>query len=215
MSKRSIVSDSSSQKRRRRINAGKFIFRRYKTIRPSTTIVPRTVVHAVSLSTDIGIGFGFSNRNLWVDESSTTSIPGYTEIENLFDLYRIMKVEVSILPNSNVQDYATTSSIGIPYVFTAYDANSGAAPTYDVIQQYGTCRTDIADKVIRRTIYPRIPASGSSNVINAGPSSKDMWVKTSTDIPSYGFLTWFDVTGSTNSRLRVSFKIFYECKNVK
>lgn len=189
--------------------------------RPATfnkTILSLIVDYDVDFTADVSHGFGFSPSALWVNGVSTTTITGASEIAACFDLVRIQKVEVTLLPGNNVLSFGNTVTTGqrnIPYLYHCIDYNSGDNPSLNAIRQQPTCIVDSFDHVIRRTIYPRPSmdqSSGANGLTNLSADPR-IFTSVSSDIPAYGIKIYADLfnTPLTYDIARFSFKIFYEC----
>lgn len=183
----------------------------------NSCIISRTVDHDIAFDGNYGYGFGFSPTHLWINQVSTTAISGASEIAALFDLVRIVKVEVTVLPGQNFMGYGSnTSGTGvrnIPIMYHCYDPNDGLNPTLSSSQENNTCKVDILDKIIKRTIYPQMTV-GNQLMTDIGSSRKDVFVKSSYDSPWYAFKAFFDLDELlAYDAARISFKIFYECRN--
>lgn len=193
-----------------------------RTLRASShAIVPRTVSYDMSFTSDVALGFGFSPTTLWVNNASSTGIPGASDITALYDMCRIQKVEVTMLPGNNVADYAlnsvTSGQRNIPYVYHAVDNNSGGNPTLNEIQQFGNCKVASFDKVIKRTIYPapKFSAASTGTISLQGPALRNVWLATGSDEACFGFKVYMDLlaVNLTYDVARITFKIYYECKD--
>lgn len=189
--------------------------------RPATfnkVILSLIVDYDVNFATDVSHGFGFSPSALWVNGVSTTTIVGASEIAACFDMVRIQKVEVTMMPGCNFLGFGantiTTGSRNIPYIYHCVDYNSGDNPSLAAIRQQPTCMTESFDHVIKRTIQPRVSSSGSTgNGVTNMSANPHLFTSVSSDIPAYGFKVYADLfdTALTYDVARFSFKIFYEC----
>lgn len=193
-----------------------------RPLRVSThAIVPRTVFYDMNFATDVALGFGFSPTNLWINNSSSVAIPGASDLSNLYDLVRIKKVEITIMPGCTGLGYGsntlTTDKRNVPYAYHAVDHNSGGNPTITEMQQYSNLKMEAFDKVIRRTLYPapKFSAAGVGTVSLQGAALKDVWIASAADEPCFGFKLHMDLynTALTYDVARINFKIFYECKD--
>lgn len=153
---------------------------------------------------------------MWINGVSTTAIDGASDITNLYDVCRVRKVEVNIMLDYNVHEASSTTSVGLPIVYTAFDPTDNATPTQQSIKQYATCRIDMmgdarnGNRVIR-TFYPRLQQSqGSYSIINP----MNQWVETGSDIPYNGAKIYMDQIGISNPNryYMIVCKIYYECK---
>jgi len=180
----------------------------------NSIIISRVVDYDASISSGaIGKGFGFSPAALWVDGASSTAVPGAAEISALFDLVRIQKVEVTVMPVANT--HTTNSSIGpgLLVLYCAYDPNDSTAPTLATIRENNTTSVTCLDKVFKRTIYPQLTV-GSQLQTDIGVNRKNIFVQSAVDVAWNGLKLFLDASASiSNGGARYSFKIFYECRN--
>lgn len=215
MLKRQVTYDASASRKRAKYSRSGYAKKgmvRYKT--PSTfnrCIIATGVDGDFAVSPDSGIGYGFAPLRLWINGATSATVYA-TDISFVWDLCRIVKVEVTILPGANSNDFDTGTQ-NIPVAYHAFDPNSGAAPTLASIKQNSTCKIDRLDKVIRRTIYPNL--FNANAIVNSGWMRKDQFVSSSSDTPSYGFQLFVDNLGTANPNtiIRVYFKVFLEVKS--
>lgn len=181
-----------------------------------SVIVCRTVQANYNTSADAALGIGWSATYMWINGVSTTSIDGATDITNLYDVCRVRKVEVNICLDYNVHEASSTTSVGLPIVYTAYDPTDNATPTQQSIKQYATCKMSmmgdarVGNRVVR-TFYPRLQQSqGSFSIVNP----MNQWVETGSDIPYNGCKIYMDQIGISNPNryYMIVCKIYYECK---
>lgn len=186
----------------------------------NSCIVPLTVDYDYDLTADLSRGFGWSATNLWINGVPVTPIPGATDLAAVFDCVRVQKVEVSVLPGNDNADYATntlaTGQRNIPYFYDAFDPNDGTNPSVANIRELSTCRTTILNKVVKRTIYPNLN-EGTGAVQDLGKTQKNMFTRSDADIPWYGWKCYGDLfnTALTYDVGRISFKVFFECRQSK
>lgn len=219
-SKRSRSRSRSYSKRRRAMGTSRYSSRTVpRSLGSNSCIIPLTVDDNVNFATDPAFGYGWSPFALWRNGVSYLAIPGQADMAAVFDMARVVKVEITILPGNNVLDYGTNSlSTGqrqIPYVYDAYDPNSSGNPTLAEMREHATCRVNSLTKPIRRTIYPNLGMYG--NVVNVGQTRKDLFVPTAVDLPAFGWKVLMDVQQETLPYCiaRISFKVFFECRNSK
>lgn len=187
----------------------------YRAPRNQTIIIPRTVDYDKYLTADFSHGFGFSVLNLWVNGVADTSMPGGSELTNLFEFIRVAKVEITIMPGQSEMAYTATGiseTRNIPWLYEGFDPNDGTNPSLDNMRELASTRTHLFNKVIRRTIYPNIKDGGQTDL---GRNQKNLFVDgTALNTPWYGYKIYMDMVDAvwTYSLCRVSFKVFYECK---
>lgn len=189
-----------------------------RPLRTTGAIIPITVDHDLDLTADPNIAFSFDTENYYYN-GTQAAVAGAADIAAVYDNIRIQKVEFTILPSATGLDYSaqtlSTGSTNIPYVYHAIDYNDNNAPTIAGIRQLGSCRTDSLNKVIRRTLYPRL--EGSNGVIDMSTNYRNLFVRSGAASTQRwnGFKLYADMRTVvwTYGTVRVSMKIFYECKS--
>jgi len=93
-----------------------------------------------------------------------------------------------------------------------------SAPTIAGILQMDSMKCDRFDKVVRRTFYPRVNASGggATNALNIFEQPAGQWVKTGQDVPHLSLniiLDQFAVNTTSSFVARYIFKIYMDAKD--
>lgn len=184
-------------------------------------ILPLTYSIDYALNTDVLRAFAFDTGNVYTNGGAAVAIPGATEIAQVYELARIVKIEFTILPSATDLGYpeqtVTTGSTNIPYIYHCADYNDMITPTLLAIQQSASCKLDLLNKPVRRTIYPKL--EGSNGIIDLGQNQKNIFCNTGVSSTQrwHGFKIGIDMTDVvwSYSKVRVSFKIFYECTHPK
>jgi len=190
-----------------------------RNIAGQSIIIPRIGDLQFNLATDVGRGFGFGLFDFMTNGVASGAIAGTAELTNLFDFIRIVKVEITMMPGQNVMDYTSTTSAiqgNIPYVYESPDFNDSTNPSINDMREMAATRCHSFSKPIRRTVYPRLETS--TTVVNMGQAEKDQFVKsTASDRYWYGWKFYADMDFAvfTNGNFKISFKVFYECRNTK
>lgn len=187
---------------------------RYK--QPSTfnrCVIATTVTDTIDLTgTDGYYGYGFSPSKLWVNGVSGFSYP--TSVINIWDLARVVKVEITIAANSNSADFSSGTTILIPYAYDCFDPNDNNAPvSLTEVQQNSTCQMFRLDKVRTRTIYPLVQ---NANVVDVGIGRRTRFLNSAVDNPMNGYKLVIDqpaAHAATITEVRVNFKIFLEVRS--
>lgn len=170
-------------------------------------------------ASDTSLGFEFTTTTVEVDAGApvTLPVPGASEIQLLFDLARVQKVEVTFLGGSNSRDMASTpAGDALPRVYSCVDYTEGGRPTLDHIRQQDDCRIHRFDQIWKQTIYPKF--SPSTNYVDIGTNEMNLYPYTTGGSANKwkAFKMFIDGGGlSANQTFTVSFKIFYECRNPK
>lgn len=211
--KRIVSSSSSYPSSKKKKTSSKRIPR---APRNYNTFVTRCVNYDTGYAVDSNFGFGFSPTYLWVNGVSTTSIDGASDIQNLFEMCRVVQVKMILLPAANVHetsvDTVTSGTRNIPYVYYAPDYSSNASTTQASMNQMEGLRVTSLDHPIRLTIKPRLSSTSSSGILLSGSN----WCVPNTDVPYNGIRVYIDTLIAQNYlQARFSFVITYECKNTK
>lgn len=211
--KRIVSSSSSYPSSKKKRSLAKKIPRAPRNM---NTFITRCVNYDFTLGTDANYGFGFSPTYLWVNDVSTNSINGASDISGLFEMCRIVKVKMILLPTANVHettnDSVTTGVRNIPYVYYAPDYSSNGSTTQSSMNQMDGLRITSFDHPIQLTVRPKLSSTTSSGILLSGSS----WVKPDTDVPYNGIRMYIDVANAqTYLGGRAAFIITFECKNCK
>lgn len=184
-----------------------------------SVIVCRTAQNTTNTGADYAIGIGASPANIWINGLSSIGYAGATDISSLYDICRVIKMEVSLMWDFNTSDVSSTGTAGMPIVYTAFDPTDNAQPTLSTIQQYASTRVSCVGDAktgnrIVRTIYPRCQQLQSGMTII---QEKNPWVETISDIPYNGLKIYIDYIGTpnTNRIFMYTIKVWLECKVTK
>lgn len=181
-------------------------------------IIPLVANYDYSLTTDPSLSFSFDNRGYYIN-GTFNAIGGATDINSVYELMRVMKVEFTILPATNGLDYsAQTLSTGvsnIPYIYRAFDYNDpDNGRTLAQIQQNPSCYISRADRVQRFTLWPKI--QGTSTLVNTGMEDRNQFLQSTQSASNSkwnGCVIYLDMVNEvwTYGSGRVVMKVFYEC----
>lgn len=163
-------------------------------------------------------------------QNTTASVPGYTDFQNLFDLFRIDWVEMIITHacTSNTIN-VNNSGTGVtchPTYYIAYDnTDNQVTSTLNEIQQKSGVilwRPNASGEVFKKRFYPTI----MSTVGNAGSTTNQQL-----EVPRGAFISTaattaqfagidigtdsFSQLGSTNTPIQFNFKYGLTCKRLK
>lgn len=135
---------------------------------------------------------------------------------SMFDVCRVKKIEMIILPAANVHELALdvvgTQFKNIPYVYIANDRTDSGNPTQSSIMQMDGLRITSLDKPVRHTIYNPRCMTGTN--VQAGNNST--FVNTGSDVPFNGIKLIMDITTASNySEANINFIVTFECKDCK
>lgn len=138
---------------------------------------------------------------------SLDSLPGYTDFTNLFDMYRIAKIEIEWSPEyTELTDAALVSNAVNVRFNSAVDITDNSAISVDDLLQYQNLKTTMITQVHKQQWTPAFLMSGlvpcSCWLPTSSPSERHFGIKVS--VPPTGVAMTF--------RARV--KLFVECANV-
>lgn len=153
-----------------------------------------------------------------------TDLPNVSEFVNLFDSYKITKIDVIIKPTwtETTQPLTNTASI-IPRIVTAIDYNDSTAPsTMNELREYGTCKITDGFKAHRRTIYPKIRGNAYESAGGVGYlTMKPQYIDTDdSTVVHYGLKIYMETGGVSNAgqtpwAARVECVYHFQCKAQK
>lgn len=145
-----------------------------------------------------------------------------TEITNLFDNYRIVRVKLMLSLSANNGDLVgAASTLPIPMIHYTYDPDDGTVPASRTgVLENGYCRSRRLDKPFSITVTPRAQQSVVGGVGSAGgllPTST--WLDcASPAIYHYGVKFWMDQFPYTSTDKQFALTItpvyYLEAKNV-
>jgi len=175
----------------------------------------------MALTSDPAYAFAWDTTNYYVNGGAGVAITGASEVAAVFDMARLMKIEMTILPGADNLAYnnqsLSTGVTNIPYVYTYIDYNDATTPTTVEAHTNASLKTESLNKVIRRTFYPRL--EGSNGIIDVGVNRKNIFMHTATASTQKwnSVKVFIDLKNEvwTYGTLRVSFKLFYECMSSK
>ena len=81
----------------------------------------------------------------------------------MFDLWRIHKVEITVMMGANTFDLnnnGVSNDRNLGFCYDAVDYNDDTNPTLATIRQMAGCKVSRGDQIIKRTIYPRLKSDG-------------------------------------------------------
>lgn len=186
----------------------------------NSAIIPLTVDYAFDLTADLQKAFAWDTLQIY-NNGVGQSIPGAAEVATVFSMMRVHKVEITIVPAATGLDYSaqtlSTGATNIPYVYEGVDYDDGASPSLSELQQNPTCKAHSFNRLIKRTVYPRL--EGSNGIIDVGVNRRNIFMKSGATSTQrwQGWKIFMDMNTQvwTYGTGRIVFKIFYECKQSK
>jgi hypothetical protein len=138
-----------------------------------------------------------------------------THFTNIYDMYRIVKIQVTIVP-FNQQPLATTTSTYFAPLLMAIDYDDNATPT-STTQLYNASNLRIITSRQNYTFSfkPRALMAAYTGSFSGYASAENQWLDcASTDIIYYG-LKWAIASSSSLPTFGVYARYFLEFKNVR
>ena len=141
-------------------------------------------------------------------------LPNHTEFVNMFDCFKIWKVEVTFVPRYNSSEFG--ASTYIPSIYIASDRTDASVPTtINELCEYATCVTRRLDRPVKYTIWPSVGEDG--NVVVIDDKQSDKWVNcTYPATQHYGIKYGVDMPlGLSSFPVDIVHKYFLKFKDVK
>ena len=170
-------------------------------------------------ATDNGIAFSFDTLGAYIN--STTggslfqSISGLTELSGVYEILRLAKIEFTVLASFNALDLAGISAgtpLSLPIIQIGPDYNDNDVPTKIIMNQNPLATTHRLDKVIRKTVYPKM--EGSNGVIDVGVNQRNLFQQAGVASTQQWHGMKFFIDGqsgySSATYCTISFKCFFE-----
>lgn len=186
-----------------------------------------------------GTGFGFNLQfqfalskmfySLNGVSTGSISLPGYADIANLYDNYKIKYVQMKIWYSNNSSNNSNVSSsiqTYLPTIIVAKDYDDSNNASWSDLLQYQKVRmTQLGNgkpMVIRVKPKPQNSMYNSVSTTSYGPTNSSQWIATSyPDTPHYGLkLAWNGAGGATTAAtwigsLQFIVTYYIEVKNPK
>lgn len=114
------------------------------------------------------------------------SLPNYTEFTNLFDMYRINGVKVTLMPRGNSAEVGTNQGLVKLFSVIDYDDNIAPAALTEVLQ-YESLKTTNTSRDHKRYIKPKLSrVLYQPGAVNAYGASNGWIDCTNPQVPHYG-----------------------------
>lgn len=144
-------------------------------------------------------------------------IPGYTEIQSMYDFYRIRKIDVLYEPASRAgPTTATTTSPGT-VIAVGPDYDESTAVAFATMLERTTTQIFSTLEKWEVSFVPRVSSVAYGNGVASGYTlgMKDAWVDTSSDTSYYGFNFAFPATvAAMQFGGRIMYRLHLECAMV-
>lgn len=182
----------------------------------------RSVQKNIPLSNPIGGAVFFSNTDQTANGFQLTDCPNSSEFTNLFDQYRIVKVEMTWTPSVTTAVTGSTADMQLPNINTVADFDDGVVPTNNSnLLQYQSYKSQRLDRAVSRIVSPRAALAVYNNAAIQGYAYADgpLWCNTSNpSIQHYGIkwaLVWPAAgTATQQGNLILSMRYFLEFRCV-
>lgn len=161
------------------------------------------------------------------NNEATYSIPGASDITNLYDLLSLDKVEITFSTNqaaSVVRSVPADLSGGNPILLVSNDDTDVNSNNIEAMLQESDVRfLRLSDSqiAIKHTAYPKFQAQAYQTPTASGYLPRSGFVRSSDDVVMYGTKVCVQNVGATTEggagshKLFMRFKLFYTCKNVR
>lgn len=144
-------------------------------------------------------------------------IPGYTEIQAMYDFYRIRKIDVLYEPASRAGPTAATTTSPGTVIAVGPDYDESTAVAFATMLERTTTQIFSTLEKWEVSFVPRISSVAYGNGVASGYSlgMKDAWVDTSSDTSYYGFNFAFPATtAAMQFGGRIMYRLHLECAMV-
>lgn len=155
--------------------------------------------------------------NAW--EFALNLLPNFTDFTNLYDVYRINKVVMKIIPKITESALLSGSvnNDNLTQIHSAIDYDDNTAPTsVQQLCEYATHKMTRGSQIHTRVLVPKIEIASTSGV---GQMPKAyQWIDTDTPGQLHrGVKVWVDppVTAGTQMFYDVQLTYYISCKNVR
>lgn len=144
-------------------------------------------------------------------------IPGYTEIQQMYDFYRIRRIDVLYCPASRAGPTAATTSSPGTVVAVGPDYDESVSVAYATMLERTTTQIFSVLEKWEVSFVPRVSSVAYGNGVTNGYTLGDekVWVDTAADVSYYGFNYAFPATTAANQfGGRIIYRLHLECAQV-
>jgi hypothetical protein len=168
---------------------------RFTRITTGTPIVTSTTV-----PTFVGLSFALSD------------LPGYTEFTNLFDQYRIDRIELKLIPN--VTD-SFPSSLLTGTIQSVIDYDDGNTPTTTTeLLQYENCQVNnIVDSQVQLDFKPRVALAAYAGAFTSYANATSWIDSASPGVQHFGVKFCFSISASVVTTFTPIVKFHLTCRS--
>lgn len=144
-------------------------------------------------------------------------IPGYTEIQNMYDFYRITRIDVLYEPASRAGPATATTTAPGTVIAVGPDYDESTAVAFATMLERTTTQIFSTLEKWEVSFVPRISDVTYGNGVTSGYGlgAKNAWVDTSSDTSYYGFNFAFPATtAAMQFGGRIMYRLHLECAMV-
>jgi len=150
-------------------------------------------------------------------EPKLSDLQGYTDIQNLFDYYRISAYEITFIPNRNSSDI-TAASAAIPNMWICNDEDGGGPTAETGFMERPTAR--IWQMVTPRKWMNKAPRFAQAIYQGAttgyAVGGRTQWVDCTSDgVPYYGTYCLMKDNANMAGNIRYYVKVWFQAKGLK
>lgn len=220
-----------SSSRDSRIVKRRPIYRPLKWRSVATATLQRAMFLDITVLNGVYAGYGLSFQATGVNLNGTfTAFPGSTELQGLYDAYRIKQVQMTFSYNQNASN-PNQNATDLPYLFLVNDYDDVNTITTtdllqrDAVQMYALGGNGPYGNHIKWQCTPKVAQAAYASAVTTGylEPKAGQWVSTGgfaafNDVQHYGTKFGIDssaqtaITGS-NGNLRVFIKVLFEGKH--
>jgi hypothetical protein len=145
---------------------------------------------------------------------SVSSLPNSSEFTNLFDQYRIVRLEYTFWP---FQTQSTISTTATPVIASVVDYDDAVTPGgFGALQQYENCMVHSPYKPFTVSFKPHVALAAYSGGFTSYANQKDQWIDSSSNaVQHYGCKFATPQSFGTIQTWYIIGRALVECKNVR
>jgi len=214
-SSQSMIIDEQPSKRTKLTIAKPYVPRKNSKYAPKVTSFKQVAYLGTVVSTATG-------DSLSTIQFTLGDIPGAAQLANVFDEYKIDKVDLTFVPDANSNNTISGNKpMERSILYTAFDPNdSSAASTLNELIQYQNCSQTPYLEKYRRTVYPHMAVNSADEEGTVTISSiGGNWARTSdTSVLWYGLKIGASANGNaegTEQVWKIHAKLYLSFKNIK
>jgi hypothetical protein len=194
----------------RRVASGELItVRETNQVYQFQQLIPDVIVAQSGLSGNTG-AFGYTISQL--DQASS--------FNNLFDQYRIDRIDVTFFPMFRANPLASTSATLVPLIYVAVDYDDANAPaSVATLREYENCTVHDDSCSFTVSFHPHVAIAAYSGAFTSFANQQSPWIdNASSGVLHYG-VKWA-VTGVTASQSvgqawNVSARYYFSMRNIR